>query len=198
MSRRKGARDIISHANSIKMPVRAPDQSTTAAGTIERLNFSIRDAAANEYLQLTVLAQRAKAHWGYPPDRMAEWSAQLTISPEYIARHRVEVAVDDAMRVVGMCSLEDHGDHFQLEHVWIDPAAQRIGIGSTLVRRALLAASERPVPVRLLADQYAEGFYERLGAQVVGTQPAPMPGDPERSLPVMEFRTKASSASNSA
>ena len=102
------------------------------------------------------------------------------------------MAIDDAMRIVGICSLEDHGDHFQLEHVWIDPDAQGVGIGSTLVRRALLAASKRPVPVRLVADQYAEGFYERLGAQVVGRLPAPMPGDPEQSLSVMEFRTKAS------
>ena len=124
---------------------------------IDRPTFSIRDAVAGEHAQLSILAQRAKAHSGYPPDWMAQWSRQLTISAEYVERHRVEVAVDAASRVIGVCALEDHGDHFQLEHLWIDPAAQRMGIGS-------------------------------LGARVVGRQPAPMPRDPDRSLPIMEFR----------
>lgn len=149
--------------------------------------FSIRSATEDEHEVLTALAHRPKARWGYPSKWMAQWKEQLTISAEYIAQHRVEVAVNTAMQIIGMCSLEHHDDHFRLEHVWIDPAAQGRGIGSILVTRALLAASKLSMPVHLVADQYAQSFYEGLGARVIGGEPAPMPGAPERSLPIMQF-----------
>jgi hypothetical protein len=41
--------------------------------------------------------------------------------------------------------------------------------------------------VELLADPYAQGFYERLGAKRAGEVPAPMPGAKDRTLPKYEF-----------
>jgi hypothetical protein len=41
--------------------------------------------------------------------------------------------------------------------------------------------------VELLADPFATGFYERLGARRAGEVPAPMPGARDRTLPRYEF-----------
>ena len=53
---------------------------------------------------------------------------------------------------------------------------------------ALAEARRRhPGVVELLADPYASGFYERLGARHAGDVPAPMPGARDRTLPKFVF-----------
>jgi len=148
----------------------------------------IRHAKPDEADALTALAQRAKAHWGYSSAWMDAWRSQLTIAPDYIARHRVLVA-ELAGRLAGMCALEDKGPGWSLENVWVDPAHIGHGVGRALVQHALqLAASARPGPVMVESDPNAAGFYRQLGAREVGTVAAAMPGAPDRVLPVFEFR----------
>jgi predicted N-acetyltransferase YhbS len=147
----------------------------------------IRGATADDAARLTEIAKAAKAGWGYPPEWMARWAVDLTITPAYLSAHRVFVAATGSA-VVGVCALEDHVSHWLLEHVWVDPAAQRAGIGRLLVGHALsVARAERPDPVRVVADPFATGFYVRLGARPSGALAAPMPGAPERVTPVLEF-----------
>jgi GNAT superfamily N-acetyltransferase len=88
----------------------------------------------------------------------------------------------------GCCALEDHTDHWMLEHLWIEPDFQGRGIGRGLVEYALAVVSAiRPGTVRLAADPFAAPFYRRLGAVRVGELPAPMPGAPERTLALLHF-----------
>lgn len=147
----------------------------------------IRRATADDADALSDLAHRAKAHWGYPAHWMREWDAQLTIIPGYLELHEVWVAVrDDA--IVGMCALEDRGPRWNLEHVWVEPACHRHGVGRALVMHALgEARRQRAGVVELLSDPFASGFYERLGARRAGDVPAPMPGARDRTLPKFEF-----------
>jgi N-acetylglutamate synthase-like GNAT family acetyltransferase len=150
------------------------------AAPIRRATFDDADA-------LTDLAHRAKAHWGYPAAWMRHWDAQLTILPGYLEMHDVWVA-ERAGAIVGMCALEDRGDRWNLEHVWVDPSVHGQGIGRALVLHALDDAwSRRRTLVELLADPYATGFYEKLGARRAGDVPAPMPGAKDRTLPKYEF-----------
>src|SRR5262249_10105290 len=147
----------------------------------------IRRATADETDALTDLAHRAKAHWNYPPAWMRQWDAQLTILPGYLELHDVWV-VERSGAVVAMCALEDRGDRWNLEHVWVEPALHGQGIGRALVQRALHEAwSRRRDVVELLADPFATGFYERLGARRAGHVAAPMPGARDRTLPRYEF-----------
>ena len=149
----------------------------------------IRRATADDADALSDLAHRAKAHWGYPAAWMREWDAQLTIIPGYLEMHDVWVSDEDGA-IVGMCALEDRKDHWNMEHVWVDPAAHGRGIGRALVMHALDEARRRPAGVvELLSDPYATGFYERLGARRAGEVPAPMPGAKDRTLPRYEFLT---------
>jgi GNAT superfamily N-acetyltransferase len=147
----------------------------------------IRRATEDDSDALTDLAHRAKAHWGYPASWMREWDPQLTIIPGYLEAHHVWVAERDGV-IVGMCSLEDRGGRWGLEHVWVDPSAHGGGIGRALVTCALdEARRRRPGIVELLADPNASGFYERLGARHAGDVAAPMPGARKRTLPKYEF-----------
>jgi len=147
----------------------------------------IRDATIDDADALTDLAHRAKAHWPYPESWMRHWDAQLTILPGYLEMHDVWVAGRDG-KILGMCALEDRGDRWNLEHVWVEPSMHGQGIGRALVMHALQEAWCRHVGVvELLADPYATGFYERLGARHTGDVPAPMPGAKDRTLPRYEF-----------
>jgi GNAT superfamily N-acetyltransferase len=155
----------------------------------------IRSATGEDADALTDLAHRAKAHWGYPASWMREWDPQLTIISGYLETHDVWVAERDGV-IVGMCALEDRGARWSLEHVWVEPSAHRGGIGRALVTRALDEARRRhPGIVELLADPFAGGFYERLGARYAGDVPAPMPGARHRTLPKYEFDLEALSGS---
>lgn len=154
------------------------------------MTFMVRRATAADAPALTALAHAAKAHWGYPAEWLASWREELTLGPTYLAAHEVFVAdASGAASPIGVCALEDHEAHWELGHLWVSPAAQRMGVGSTLVRHALsVAAMRRPgTRVRVEADPHAAEFYRRLGAREVGLRPAPMPGVPTRALPVLEF-----------
>ena len=147
----------------------------------------IRRATPDDVDALTDLAHRAKAHWRYPATWLRAWDPQLTITTGYLEIHHVWVADVDG-RIVGMCALEDRRRTWGLEHVWVEPAVHRRGIGRALVLHALDEARRmRPGVVQLLADPYATGFYERLGARFAGESRAPMPGAPDRTLPIYEF-----------
>lgn len=151
------------------------------------MDLSIRPALPNDAAHLSRLAKRAKAHWHYPAEWLALWQPQLTIEPSYLAEHHGWVA-ESAGQLVGMCALEDRGSWWALEHVWVDPGSMGHGVGRRLVQAALdFVRGMRPGPVVAEADPNAAGFYRRLGAHEAGVVPAPMPGAPDRVLPLFAF-----------
>ncbi len=135
----------------------------------------------------SALAIRAKASVGYPAAWLEEWRSPLTIRAEYLAATPSLVALSGDT-LVGICVLEARGAEGSLEHLWVDPEFQRHGIGGALMQRALALAAEAGLRrVEVDSDPSALAFYQRLGARPCGTRPAPMPGAPERELPVLEF-----------
>ena len=148
----------------------------------------MRLATADDAPALSALALRAKSHWGYPPDWIDLWREELAITPAYLTEHTIFVAAEDGVPI-GMCALEKRGDGGgAIENVWIAPDRHRLGVGRTLVILALReAAMAGFTSVRVVSDPFAEGFYSRLGADRCGQVPAPMPGAPDRALPVLVF-----------
>lgn len=148
----------------------------------------IRSARPEEAGALTALARRAKASWNYPPAWLAQWEAELAFDAPYVSAHRVRVAeVGDAL--AGVLALEERREGWEIERLWVDPAAQGLGVGRALVDDALAhAGRERRGDVRVLSDPHAESFYRRLGATRIGDVPAPMPDAPDRVLPKLVFR----------
>jgi GNAT superfamily N-acetyltransferase len=66
-------------------------------------------------------------------------------------------------------------EHWNLCHLFVDPAAQRRGIGTALVREAIARCRGRSARgrLRLNAARNAVPFYERLGFTRVPDAPAP-------------------------
>lgn len=150
----------------------------------------IRRARPSEADALTRLARAAKASWGYPAEWLDAWRAELTLTAESIQRNPVFVAEQDGA-LAGVAALERTADGTALEHLWVSPEHQRRGLGEALVRHALAcAAAAGDAAVRVTSDPQALGFYERQGARVVTHVPAPMPGAPGRTLPVLELPTR--------
>lgn len=152
------------------------------------MSFLIRAATPEDAPRLSRLARQAKASWGYPPEWLDQWRDALTITPEYLRSYRGLVAANDE-DILGVCVLALRGHDASLEHLWIAPDRQRQGVGRALVGVALEIAAKAGVPrVAVESDPFAEGFYTGLGARRIGSTPAPMPGAPDRALPVLEFR----------
>lgn len=147
------------------------------------MRIEIRRATPNDSERVTELARRAKAHWGYPAEWLALWHDDLRITGRDIEKHPTFVALFDG-EVAGVCQLQSGDKGALLEHVWVDPPHHGRGIGRALVEHA---TSRTSGVIAVVADPNAERFYLRLGAKRVGDVLAPMPGAPERVLPLLEF-----------
>lgn len=146
----------------------------------------IRPARVEELDELTELAMRSKAHWGYDDAFMAACRDELTMRPGFA--DRIDVAEDDDGRIVGMIRLEAD----ELEDVFVDPSAIGTGVGRALFRHALDRAwAEGMRVVRVTADPNAVGFYESMGMQRIGE--APSGSIPGRTLPRLELLLRAGS-----
>ncbi len=159
------------------------------ASTKPTRSLDIRPSKPSDAADLSRLAHRAKASWGYPSSWMDRWNQALTLTRTYLKTHPGFVAEQDG-KIVGMCMLELRLENARLEHVWIDPDYQRQGIGRAIIARALETAADAGARVLMIeSDPYAEQFYLKLGAHRTGFVRAPMPGAPDRILPVLELET---------
>jgi GNAT superfamily N-acetyltransferase len=122
---------------------------------------------------------------------MAQWEAALTITAELIRRQPTSVAAA-GQALIGFCGLEDLGERWSLAHLWVVPEHHGAGVGRRLLAHALeTVRTLRPGVIEIESDPHAAAFYERCGAHRVGVVPAPMPGAPSRSLPLLELHAPA-------
>lgn len=143
----------------------------------------IRHATYAEADALTELAMRSKAYWGYDEVFMAQCREELTVKPEAIEAGQVWVAEDDG-RLLGVLELTRDDDAVDVRLIFVEPGLVGSGVGRMLWDHA--EAQARAIGVTTLtvdADPNALGFYQRMGARVVGRVPSgSIPG---RSLPRM-------------
>ena len=155
------------------------------------MQLQIRRALSGDSERLTQIASAAKAHWGYPETWLAAWKPILRITPEYTERQLVYVGVLGP-ELVGFYVLDPRDDRWSLEHFWVDPRWHGRGVGRQLFGDAVdRVRTIRPGVLVIEADPYAAAFYARMGARQTGTVPAPVEGDPDRTLPVFEVEVKA-------
>jgi N-acetylglutamate synthase-like GNAT family acetyltransferase len=147
----------------------------------------VRAARADEAEQLTRLALRSKASWGYDAEFMQACARVLTITPERIERELFFVLERDG-QVVGLVALAQVGaDEVELADMFVEPEEKRRGLGRRLFEHALHVARERGWRrMWILSDPFAEGFYVSMGAQRVGEAPSDA-GIPGRTLPLLAF-----------
>ena len=150
------------------------------------MNIEIFRATPNQAETLTQIAFAAKCHWGYPERWIQIWSPLLTISPEFIETHDTYVAYIGG-ELVGFCSLSVEEEKASIEHLWVLPDFIGNGIGAALFGHMLSRCRNLGVQVlEIESDPNAQGFYERMGAKVVGEHVGEVDGQP-RILPVLEM-----------
>src|SRR5581483_9656510 len=97
----------------------------------------IRPARPDEAAAISALALRSKAHWGYSPDAMAVFQAELTLSPAEVLTGRAHV-VEEEGQLVGFYTLRARGQGvIELEHLFVEPGRLRRGLGAALFWHAL-------------------------------------------------------------
>ncbi|HMJ26938.1 MAG TPA: GNAT family N-acetyltransferase [Pyrinomonadaceae bacterium] len=148
------------------------------------MDIEIRRARPDEASVLTEIAHAAKRHWGYPENWIQQWQADLTITPEFIARNEMYVAMKGA-EIAGCGAISFNEAAAELEHMWIRPEHMGAGIGRALFNHIRERATSLKLPaLEFSADPNAEGFYERMGARRIGEVRSEIGGQP-RVLPRM-------------
>jgi GNAT superfamily N-acetyltransferase len=147
----------------------------------------IRRAHAGDAQTLTRIARSAKAHWGYSPQQVQAWRAELEVSMASLQWAPTFVG-EISGTVAGFYQLRVDTDPPLLDHLWVEPAHMGLGLGSALVRHALaLLAADGISELAIDADPHAEGFYLGLGARRVGEIAAPLAGQPDRVRPQLRL-----------
>jgi GNAT superfamily N-acetyltransferase len=139
--------------------------------------LQILDATPGDCAAVSALAFASKAYWGYDDAFMEACRAELTVMPADLERGRVRVACEG--EVIGFHGVIDS----ELEWLFVAPQAIGRRVGAALFTDALEIARAGGLEVlRIAADPNAAGFYERMGARLVGETPsASIPG---RMMPV--------------
>jgi GNAT superfamily N-acetyltransferase len=138
----------------------------------------VRRARAGEHEALSDLAVRSKAHWGYPPELIEAWRADLAVPADGPEVWVADLPGRDAP--AGVLVLAGG----EVDMLFVDPGAMGHGVGRALWEHALERARALGWSELLVeADPNARGFYEAMGAEVVGERPsAVVPG---RALPLL-------------
>ena len=155
-------------------------------------NFVIRPARPEEASELSGLAVRSKAHWGYDEAFMSASLDELVIPADQVVIRRTQVAVSDddaggpdtAARILGFGTIEGEPPAGELGMLFVDPEFIGRGVGGALFSQ--LTAMANGLGFRRLtiaADPNAEPFYLAKGAVRIGSVPSG--SRPGRTLPLL-------------
>jgi GNAT superfamily N-acetyltransferase len=124
----------------------------------------VRAARIADEERLRQLTFESKAHWGYDRDRVRSWADGLSF-PGDCERWLAET---DG-KLLGWVGLSPPADGVAvLDHLWVDPAWMRRGVGSRLFRLAADRARELGAQrMEWSAEPNALGFYEKMGGRKV-------------------------------
>jgi N-acetylglutamate synthase-like GNAT family acetyltransferase len=149
------------------------------------LQVEIRRALPGEAANLSALALRSKALWGYDAAFMEACRAPLTVDPEAIAKYPFYV-LDEGGTITGFYGLSGAPPRGEIEFLVVEPGRVRSGRGQRLARHFLaLARSLGFEEMDVSADPLAEDFYVAMGAVRI----AEVPSDaiPNRLIPRLRF-----------
>ena len=148
-------------------------------------DLCIRPARAGEAGELSALAMRSKAYWGYDDTFLRAVRPMLTFTEADLAAAAVFV-LQEAGGAAGMYRLTGRPPEGELEALWLDPHLIGRGVGRRLFQHALRTACGLGfAALTIESDPHAEGFYRAMGARRIGERAAPS----GRTLPVLRVAT---------
>jgi GNAT superfamily N-acetyltransferase len=149
-------------------------------------DLEIRRAQRREGPELTQLALRSKAYWGYSDGFLAACRAELTVTAAQVEADLVAVAMETD-EIVGFYSLRETLPLGDVAAFFVEPLRIGQGIGRALLAHLVASAQAAGFAcLRIEADPHAVAFYERHGAAQIGeVASGSIPG---RNLPLLELR----------
>ncbi len=143
--------------------------------------MTLRRAKPEMADELSQIAIRSKAYWGYSPRMLKAWERDLVISPQFVQTHEVYRCEIEA-ETAGFYALVLRKPVAILDHLWVRPSWIGRGCGRLLFEHAAgRAASAGAEAMEWVADPNARGFYERMGSRTLRHIRTEL----ERVLPVM-------------
>jgi len=147
--------------------------------------MKIQKATPNDAAILTNITKKSKAYWGYSNEQIENWSAQLTITKEYLKNNQVyKLEVNNL--IVGYYSyiiLEEN--IVQLDNLFILPNCIGTGLGTFLMNDFLGKIKTLKVKKVLLeSEPNAEKFYNKFGFKTIEQIKTSIK---DRFLPLMEI-----------
>jgi ribosomal protein S18 acetylase RimI-like enzyme len=148
--------------------------------------LEIRRARPGEAADLSALALRSKAHWGYDQEFLDAVRPVLTFSEADLSASPVYV-LEAAGVPAGMYRLTGEPPEGELEDLWLGPELIGRGLGRRLFEHALGIAAELGFDSLVIeADPNAEPFYLAMGAVRIGDRRSPS----GRTLPLLRVGTR--------
>lgn len=150
--------------------------------------YAIRAARPDEASELSALAMRSKAHWGYDAAFMEACREELTLSATQIVARRTQVAVSEEPatdgRMLGFGTIDGDAPAGELGMLFVDAPAIGTGVGGALFSHLTALATELGFHrLTIASDPNAEPFYLARGAVRIGGVPSgSVPG---RTLPLL-------------
>ncbi|MCB1915697.1 MAG: GNAT family N-acetyltransferase [Rhodocyclaceae bacterium] len=157
--------------------------------------MTVLRARAADAPQLSALAFRSKAMWGYGARFIHACRGELHVGAATLgARDRRCLVARHGGSIRGFCMLVRETAHrWELDALFVSPEAIRHGIGRALMRAACQrVARDGARELLIQSDPHAEGFYRKLGAAAVGRRASD--SIPGRHLPLLRLRLRARSA----
>lgn len=132
-----------------------------AASLADSIGFSAVTAADfDELVALRIAAMRDSLErvGRFDPERARE-RLRKSFHPEH-----TQFILLNGQRI-GFCTFRPAADAFHLDHLYVHPAHQSLGIGSHVLRHLLAQSDARQLPVHLgaLRDSPSNRFYQRHG-----------------------------------
>ena len=146
----------------------------------------LRPAVAGDAGELSNLAVRSKAHWGYSSDFIDACRDELTYTADQIEGPEFTFTVAQlAGCLVGFYALEKlSASKFDLKALFVEPDHMGTGIGRGLMAHARnVAAQDGATQVVIQSDPHAQAFYEHIGAEYGGEEESD--SIPARYLPTL-------------
>ena len=147
----------------------------------------IRQAKPEEHETLTQISFAAKKYWNYPQEYFDVWKDELTISEDYVKDNSVFVAEADGEPTAYYSIVEVKQEFragktkvekgFWLEHMFVMPEYIGKGIGRAMYAHMKEHCRSKLIDkLRIFADPYAKGFYEKMGATYIKERPSSIEG----------------------
>jgi ribosomal protein S18 acetylase RimI-like enzyme len=130
----------------------------------------IRDAAASERAILEELQRRSSDIWEEHREQLAAHPDAIEFRQHFIDNGWTRVAALDDDTPVGFAVvIPGGGRRVELDGLFVEPEEMRRGIGRALVDDACRRARDEGAAVVEVTAGPAQGFYEKVGFEVVGT-----------------------------